>query len=107
MQTLKTTIQNEWNELLESGRMPYFEYELNNGEYLLVELELNNNGLLFMFDDMGLNCYFDGSIINNNLMPYSEMPYYNINNINDLLVFIDTNMNGGFIYPNDLMPVTE
>ena len=53
----------EWQDMINSGTLPIFEIELIDDEYLLVNLELNNDGIEFSFDGDDKPVYFDGEIV--------------------------------------------
>jgi hypothetical protein len=105
------TLQLQFAEMLQRGRIPYLEYEITlNGEddYLLVELTCLENGIEFSFDSNGLPASFDGSIkqLSDN---YFFMPFDNYDagendsdNLDYYLQGIDENITTGFIYSNDL-----
>jgi hypothetical protein len=113
---IMNTLQLQFAEMLQRGRIPYLEYEiLLNGEddYLLVELTCLENGIEFSFDSNGLPASFDGSIkqLSDNyfLMPFDSYGAGE-NDSDDLdyyLQGIDENMLTGFICSNDLLRIEE
>lgn len=38
MENIKKAIYNQWQAMLNYGRIPLFEIELNNGDYLIVNI---------------------------------------------------------------------
>lgn len=51
-------IKIDWENLLKSGRIPFFEYEISNGvdtDILLVDLEIQKNSMAFCFNALGGN----------------------------------------------------
>ena len=77
------TLHNQFNAMLERGTIPFFEYQMSNGDYLLVNIQItdkqaNTQGLLFSFDTDNKPVSFDGDIVtfenNNNLflLPFDE-----------------------------------
>lgn len=105
------TIQTQFNDMLQSGRIPYMEYPvLINGEreFLLVELSATNTGIEFSFDNFDLPVSFDGNIVvysdTHYLMPYdsfgsgendSDSLHYYLEGISD-------NITEGFIGSNGI-----
>lgn len=95
------TIQKQFQEMLNRGTLPYLEYELFNGEFLLVELKATEKGIEFSADFNDLPCFFDGQIEgagNFWVLPYTE----NFEELDDYLVTTDQNILGGYIFPNKL-----
>lgn len=88
-------------QMLQRGRMPLFEYELNNGEYLLVQLECTETTIKFSFDDSFGSVHFDGDIQGDNGY-YSYQFDNDYNTLDSLLELIDTNIMEGYILPNGL-----
>lgn len=104
------TLHKQFNTMLESGTIPCFEYEMSNGEYLLVNIQITDKqadaqGLLFSFDTEDKFVSFDGDIItfknNNNLflLPFDgdseDLDYY--------LQGLDENIIEGYLIPNELI----
>ena len=108
---MMNTIQEQFNEMLERGRLPYLEYEVlidGQQEWLLVELEATDEGIAFSFDGYDLPSSFDGSIIQHSDNFYT-MPYDSHgtgeNDSDDLdyyLQGIADNIQEGFISSNGI-----
>jgi hypothetical protein len=110
------TIQLQFVEMLQRGRLPYLEYSvIINGEqdWLLVEITCLENGLEFSFDSHNLPVFFDGSIkqFSDN---YFFLPFDSYNageNDNDdldyYLIAIAENIQDGFIYANGIQDNSE
>ena len=95
------TIQKQFKEMLQRGRLPYLEYELVGGEFLLVELNATEKGIEFSADFNDLPCFFDGQIQgagNFWVLPYED----SFENLDDYLVTIDQNILDGYIFSNQL-----
>ena len=103
------TIIDQFNDMLQRGKMPLFEIEIINtdGErdWLIVDIELHEKGIVYRFDDMDLPVWFDGNTVQLNaenngcqLVPFDEyftdMHYY--------LEYIIEDIMEGFIIPNGL-----
>lgn len=94
-------IQLQFQEMLGRGIMPYLEYELDGGEFLLVELKATEKGIEFSADFNDLPCFFDGQIEgagNFWVLPYDD----NFKELDDYLITIDQNILDGYIFPNNL-----
>lgn len=84
--------------------MPIFEIELNNGDYLLVDLELVSEfkEIRFSFDTMNLKTWFSGEtkILNEHLFSISYSEWHG--SLDSILEFIYGEVLEGFIIPNNL-----
>ena len=61
--SVKQAISKQWQDMLASGRIPCFEIELNNGDWLVADIHyFDDNWLYFEFDENGLKTWFDGGI---------------------------------------------
>lgn len=104
MKTNITKIQQEWQAMLERGIMPLFEIELKDGEYLLIDLELNTKleEIRFSFDSMNLKTWFSGNIKTYHdckfALPITEFD----DSLDELLEVVMQEISEGFILPNDL-----
>ena len=58
MQALK----NQFKKFIHKGGIPVMEWHLNNGDYLTVHISVNDKGVVFELDDMGLPAYFSGNV---------------------------------------------
>lgn len=101
------TIKKQFKEMLSNNIMPLFEFELINNDYLIVNLDINDKGVLFSFDSDNKRVAFDGEIEvineNNYLLPFDEyfeqLDYY--------LEMINNNITEGFLIVNNLLPGAE
>ena len=104
------TLHAQFNQILDRGNIPCFEYEISNGDYLLVDIQItdkqaNTQGLLFSFDTDNKPVSFYGDIVtfenNNNLflLPFDEysedLDYY--------LQGLYENIIEGYLIPNELI----
>lgn len=95
------TILEQFEQMLQRGRIPLFEYELNNGEFLLVHIDCTENEIKFNFDDSFGSVYFDGDIQGEN--GYYSYEFDNeYDTLDSLLELIDANITEGYILPNGL-----
>lgn len=100
-------IVSQWENMLRSGKIPCFEFELKNDDYLLVDLELNetNKKIIFSFDSMNLKTWFSG-----NVKQYHDCKFalpiddYCVN-LDQVLEVIYEEVNEGFIIPNHLFKI--
>ena len=103
MDNIKTAINNQWQAMLNYGKIPLFEIELSDGDYLIVDIDYQagNNYISFSFDD-SLTVFFDGEIKKHGgnyhvmLDPYFE-------SLDSYLELIYNNIIDGYIIPNDLL----
>lgn len=95
------TIKKERQSMLERGVIPCFEYQISENDWLLVDLEFTNEGIVFSFDSDNKQVAFDGDIIvindNRYLLPWDldlSLDYH--------LEMISDNMTEGYLLVNDL-----
>lgn len=113
MKTNIAKISQEWQAMLNCGKMPLFEIKLKDGEYLLVDLELCDNPdqanitnvqkeIYFSFDSMNLKTWFSGNIKEYHdcrfALPITEFD----DSLDELLEVVMQEISEGFILPNDL-----
>ncbi len=94
------TIQVQFSEMLNRGTLPYLEYELFDGEFLLVEIQATDAGLVFSFDANDMPCFFDGQISGSGnfwLLPY-DLDF----SLDQHLQLIDQNIRDGYIIAHSL-----
>ena len=103
MENIKKAIYNQWQSMLNYGRIPLFEIELNNGDYLLVDIDYTQGGdfISFSFDD-SLPVFFDGEIKKHG-GGYKVMLDDCFDKLDSYLELIYENILEGYIIPNDLM----
>lgn len=95
------TIKSEWQAMLDRGIIPCFEYQISEGDWLLVDLEFTNEGLRFSFDSDNKRCAFDGviTVINDN---FYLLPWDLDMSLDSNLEMISENMIEGYLLVNDL-----
>lgn len=103
MENIKTAIYNQWQAMLNYGKIPCFEISLNNGDYLLVDINYTegNDYISFSFDD-SLPVWFDGGIKKHG-GEYRVMLDECFDNLNSYLQLIYDNILEGYILPNNLL----
>ena len=103
MQDIKKAINNQWQAMLNYGKIPCFELEISNGDYLLVDIDYTqgNDYIGFSFDD-NLPVFFDGEIKKRGSQ-YHVMLDECFDNLDSYLETIYNNIIEGYIIPNDLM----
>ena len=94
------TIQTQFAEMLQRGTLPYLEYELFNGEFLLVEIQATEKGLEFSADFNNLPCFFDGQI--EGAGNFWVLPYDLDFSLDEHLQLIDQNIQDGYIIAHSL-----
>ena len=103
MENIKKAINNQWQAMLNYGSIPLFEIELNNGDYLLVDIDYTegDNYISFSFDD-SLPVFFDGEIKKHG-GSYRIMLDDCFESLDSYLQLIYDNIIEGYIIPNDLI----
>ena len=103
MENTKKAINNQWQAMLNYGKIPMFEIELSNGDYLLVDIDYRegNDYISFSFDD-SLTVFFDGEIKKHG-GNYHVMLDECFNDLDSYLQVIYDNIIEGYIIPNDLL----
>ena len=61
MRIIIMTIYTEFQEFLNSHRLPIIELELLDGDYLIIDINVDNDKITFTFDQQ-CDTYFDGAI---------------------------------------------
>ncbi len=107
MENIKKAIYNQWQAMLNYGKIPMFEIELNNGDYLIVDIvyKQGDDYISFSFpsfDDDSLPAYFDGEIKKHG-GEYRVMLDDCFDNLDSYLQLIYDNIMEGYIIPNDLL----
>lgn len=95
-------LKSEMQAFISKGGIPCFEYKLNNGEYLIVNLEVVKKGIKFSFDSMDLKTWFSGEIIKIHDNRYLLKADQYTEDLDSYLQQIDQEILDGFIVPNDL-----
>ena len=103
MNNIKTAIYNQWQAMLNYGKIPMFEIALSNGDYLLVDIDYTqgNEYISFSFDD-NLPVFFDGEIKKHG-SSYRVILDECFDNLDSYLELIYENILEGYIIPNDLL----
>lgn len=87
--------------MLDRGNIPCFEYQISEDDWLLVDLEFTNEGLVFSFDSDNNLVAFDGwvTVINDDryLIPWE----YGMS-LDEHLAAVDNNIIEGYLLVNDL-----
>lgn len=107
MENIKKAINSQWQAMLNYGKIPCFEIEMINGDYLLVDIDYTkgNDYISFSFDD-SLPVFFDGEIKKHG-ESYHVMLDECFNNLDSYLELIYNNILEGYIIPNDLLLCDE
>ncbi len=102
MQDVKKAINEQWQAMLNYGKIPCFEILLNNGDYLIVDIEYiqGNDFISFSFDD-SLPVFFDGDIKKHG-GSYHIMLDDCFDNLDSYLQVIYDNILEGYILHNSL-----
>ena len=102
MENIKTAISTQWQAMLNYGKIPCFEIALNNGDYLLVDIEYTqgDDSITFSFDD-SLPVFFDGDIKKHGSQ-YHVMLDECFSSLDSYLQLIHENILEGYIIANNL-----
>lgn len=99
-------ILQNWEECISRNRLPMFEIELANEEWLLVHLDVTDTEITFEFDVEHGEPRFDGEIIGKN--GYYSIEYdAEYDTLNSLLELVMENINEGYIAVYGLYPTIE
>lgn len=103
MENTKKAINSQWQAMLNYGKIPCFEIEMINGDYLLVDIDYQegNNYISFSFDD-SLPVWFDGEVKKHG-GNYHVMLDECFSSLDSYLELIYNNIIEGYIIPNDLL----
>ena len=103
MENIKKAINSQWQDMLKNGKIPCFEIELSNGDYLVVDINYTEGDeyISFSFDD-SLPVWFDGGIKKHG-GEYRVMLDECFSSLNSYLETIYDNILEGYILPNNLL----
>jgi len=103
MDNIKKAINQQWQAMLNYGKIPLFEIELSNRDYLTVDIDYRegDNYISFSFDDC-LPVFFDGEIKKHG-GGYHVILDNCFSSLDSYLELIYNNIIEGYIIPNDLM----
>ena len=106
--TVAQQIKEQFDDMLQRGRMPLFEYQIAQDDWLIVDIEYNDNGIIFSFDDRCVDkpvFFFSGNVKQLHpdnfgcyLMPFDDC----FNDLDSYIQAIDEEMTEGFLLPNNL-----
>ena len=107
MNNIKKAINSQWQAMLNYGKIPMFEIELSNGDYLIVDIDYKQGDDFISFsfqsfDDDSLPVFFDGEIKKHG-GEYRVMLDEYFNDLDSYLGLIYNNIIDGYIIPNDLL----
>lgn len=96
------TIQQQFDTMLERGIIPVFEFELSNGEFIIVDISINDSGVVFSFDTQDAILYFSGNVerISDNTFVYQFDEYFD--SLDYYLQEIHQEIIEGYIAANNL-----
>lgn len=103
MKEFAQNIVNQFHNFIDNGGMPVIEYELKDGDFVEVYIAVDDKGVLFELDTLGLKTYFSGDVQDTGGGVYrikfdeffTDLDYY--------LQNIDSEVTEGFLIPNDIM----
>lgn len=103
MNDIKKAIYEQWQVMLNYGKIPMFEIQIADGDYLLVDINYNQNDdyISFSFDD-SLPVFFDGDIKKHG-GSYHLLLDDCFSSLDSYLETIHNNIVEGYIIPNDLL----
>ena len=98
------TILADFNKMVQSGKLPMFEFELLNGDFLIVNIYMDDEYIYFNFDQEK-ETFFDGNIYGSNGSygyEYSE----EWDTLDSLLSLVYANITDGYIGSNGIQLLT-
>jgi len=101
IKSVKIAISAQWQAMINAGHIPVIEYKLNNGDWLMADIEYKGDYFLFSFDQDNKPCFFDGIITGDNgfyRYPLDEC----FESLDHYLQEIHQNIVEGFLIPNNL-----
>ena len=103
MENTKKAINQQWQAMLNYGKIPLFEIEVINGDYLIVDIDYTqgDNYISFSFED-SLPVFFDGEIKKHGGNYHVMLDAYS-DSLDNYLELIYDNIIDGYIIPNDLL----
>ena len=102
------TLEVQFNEMLSRNTIPCFEYEMNDGEYLVVNISLSHTpkgrfrGIEFNFDQDGKDVYFDSETMKLGGGAYCVKVDSCFDDLDSYLQAIDNDITEGFLLANNL-----
>lgn len=101
IKAVRQAINEQWQAMINSDRIPVMEYKLANGDWLVVEINYQENYLAFSFDQDNKPCFFDRCIKGDNGFYRYPLDEY-FDSIDHYLQEIHQNIIEGFLIPNNL-----
>ena len=101
---LTHSVRFQWEELINSGRIPVMEYQISESEYLVCDISLSddNECFFFSFDKDPLHdVYFSGDVTTFSSI-YYRYPVDNEMSLDWHLDAINQEMMEGYLLPNNL-----
>ena len=103
LKQVQNSIRQQWEKLISSDRMPLFEIDLGNDDYLIVDLQLtaDNKAIQFSFDHDAGKTFFSGNVIKADNGYQVLIDEYT----DSLSVYLDQvyqEVTEGYLLPNDL-----
>lgn len=98
------TLIDQFDTMLNSGTMPVMEFELNNGEYLTVDISIDADlGVCFEFDRHDCSTYFSEGIetLGDGIFALPFDPFFT--DLDYYLQEISQEITEGFLIPNDVL----
>jgi hypothetical protein len=106
--TVAQQIKEQFDDMLQRGTIPCFEYQIAEDDWLVVDIELHPKGIKFLFDDRCIDkpvFFFSGNVKQLHpenfgcyLMPFDDW----VNDLDSYIQAIDQEMTEGFLLPNNL-----
>lgn len=95
------TIKAEWQAMLDRGIFPCFKYQISEDDWLLVDLEFTNEGLVFSFDSSSNLVAFDGWITVIGEDRY-VIPWEHGMSLDEHIAALDNNIIEGYLLVNEI-----
>lgn len=101
--TLAHTIQQEFNNMLDRGRIPVMEYEMRDGDYLVIDIHTSAKGVHFNLSE-DFTTAFSNEVLRDGYNYYIPYDGYT-DTLDAYLELIDQEIVEGVLIPNDLLPL--
>lgn len=105
LQEYKDKFMAPFESFIARGGLPLFEIELNNDDFLVVNISCNFEGLIFSFGDFGLGHKFSGNI--EHIGSCYLLPWDDCFSLDEHIQTIYEEITEGFILPNNLFKCEE
>lgn len=98
-------IKAQFDRMLENNIIPCFEFELMNGDFLTVDIDYSEDGIVFSLDTEQMPTYFSGSVKKLEADVYIYLFDEYFDSLDYYLQEIHQEVVEGFMLPNNIEAV--